>query len=96
MSDEVYAIGPADGRVSCVLCSAEARLFHENDYGPGEAVLGCPEISPYGDGQAHYYCLDHLGYVSSDFTIYEPSTPMPGFKRPISLEAYRALASRTA
>jgi hypothetical protein len=92
MSDEVYAIGPADGRVACVLCFADACLSNENDYGPGEAVLGNPAISPYGDAQAHYYCLGHLGYISSDFVIYEPSTPMPGFKRPISLAVYKARA----
>ena len=97
MVDEVYTIGPDDGRVSCAICNSEGKRYPQNDYGVGEAVLGDSLISPFGDGSPHYYCLEHLVYLGNNVVIYEPSTPVPGFKREISLEAYkaRAIAAQT-
>jgi hypothetical protein len=45
--------------VGCVQCMREHSM---EIYGRGQAALVDMMHSPYGDGQAHYMCNEHLKY----------------------------------
>lgn len=59
---ECYELAP-DDEVGCVQCMREHRGHSEHaTYRRGEAVLLSMTSSPYGDGQAHYMCNEHLKF----------------------------------
>jgi hypothetical protein len=69
-SDEQHGVG-------CVECQRSSNAGRSASYRKGEAVLVGMLDSPYGDGQAHYFCNHHLETMFPGLTIdrFDPDKP---------------------
>jgi hypothetical protein len=62
---ECFELGEGE-ECSCVECQRDRWSRGENNFKRGEAALVGGLDSPYGDGQAHYFCNRHLDQFFSD------------------------------